>query len=76
MKKRILPVIAIFLAVSLLSSCAHIISSTHEINLDKSNPIENNVLVVFDSSTSNGWFVLREWNGIYIQEGLYTGKKV
>jgi hypothetical protein len=43
-------------------------------DLDANNPIENKAVVVFDSNTDDGWFRLKEWNGIDIQENMYQGK--
>jgi hypothetical protein len=74
MKKKFLQLAVIFLAVSSLSSCAYL-SSTYEMNLDENNPIENNAFITFDSNRGSGWFVLKEWNGISITEGLYGDKK-
>lgn len=64
----------ILLTITLLSSCAHLMSSKYELDLDENNAMNNKATIVFDSNTKNGWFAMKEWNGIDIKEGLYNGK--
>ncbi len=64
----------LLLTITLLSSCAHLMSSKYEMDLDENNAMNNKATIVFDSNTENGWFAMKEWNGIDIREGLYNGK--
>jgi hypothetical protein len=51
-------------------------SSKYEMVLDENNPIENNAIITFYSSTDDGAFILKEWTGISITEGLYGDKTI
>jgi hypothetical protein len=64
----------IVLAVSitaLFSSCIFLIPSTHKFNLDQQNPVDQNVIINFDNDTKDGYFILKEWNGININDTIY-----
>jgi len=49
-----------------LSSCG----STFKLVADESSPAEQNAVITF--ANGDGWFSVKEWNGINIQEILYT----
>ena len=41
---------------------------------DEDIPAENNTIVSFNNNTSNGYFVIKAYNGINISQGVYKGK--
>jgi len=55
-----------------LSSC----SSTHKLVVDANVPEDQTATVTFVNDTSNGWFIVREWNNINIQKELYDNKDI
>jgi len=70
MKKTVVCfVLAVGIAVS-LSSC----SSTQKMVLDKNVPEDQTTTVTFVDDSSNGYFVVKEWNDNNIQNELYGGR--
>jgi hypothetical protein len=55
-----------------LSSC----SSTYKMIVDKNIPEDQNVMVTFENDTKDGYFFVREWNNIKINDELYGGKNI
>jgi len=72
MKKTVLCLALMVGIMVFLVSC----STTHKMIVDKDVPVGQVVTVSFVNSTSDGWFVVREWNNTNIVKELYGNKDV
>ena len=70
MKKTILCfVLVLGIIVSLLSCIS--MPMTRSLIIDENNPPDQNAVVLFKISQDNGWFTIKEWNGVNIKKDLY-----
>jgi len=75
MKKKLF-CLALVLGIAVLLVFCFSCSTTHKMAMDENNPEANNVTITFHNETDNGWFILKKWNNVDIQEKLYGKKSI
>lgn len=76
MKKTVFRFVLLLSVAVLFSSCFFLIPITYKINFDQQSPADQNATVTFENSTTSGYFLFKEWNGININDTIYKKRMI